>query len=74
MDLHFAWLDNEGNQRFAKFSDEERIHNLMQVIMERTGVTWTDRMFFWNAHADACKLLPERERERALQSAVIACA
>jgi hypothetical protein len=65
----FHWLDNEGNRRYAALPEAERVHNLMQVNMERTGITMADRMFFWRVYAEACGL--PAERERAIQFAVI---
>jgi hypothetical protein len=65
----FHWLDNEGNARYSTLPDSERVHNLMQVNMERTGVTLTDRMFFWDAYAEAANVDPMEGR--AIQRAVI---
>jgi hypothetical protein len=66
----FHWLDNEGNSRHRVIPAQERVHNLMQVNMERTGVSLTDRMYFWKAYAAAAGI-PAKE-ERTLQRAVMA--
>jgi tRNA A-37 threonylcarbamoyl transferase component Bud32 len=49
----FFWLDNERNARLVPLPMRWRVHNLMQVNMERTGVTKADRLRFWRAYASA---------------------
>lgn len=66
----FFWLDNERNERFHPISDRLRVHNLMQVNMERTGVTLADRMRFWRAYARAAGLHPGEARR--LQRRILA--
>lgn len=64
------WLDNERNEKFAALPRALRVHNLMQVNMERAGVMRSDRLRFWRAYVEASRL-PEPE-QRLVRQEVIA--
>lgn len=65
----FFWLDNEGVTRHRRVPEDLRVHNLMQVNMERTGVTLTDRLFFWRCYAAKAGI--RKSDERRIMRAVI---
>lgn len=58
----FFWLDNE-RTRVGRLTARRRIRNLVQVNMEREGVTLSDRMRIWKAYAAAAGLDPGLQRE-----------
>jgi hypothetical protein len=58
----FTWLDNEGLQRWPLLPLRLRLHNLMQVNMERTGVTLADRMRFWHEYCAGAGWSPSESR------------
>lgn len=57
-DWEFYWLDNEGIRRWRRLPRRLQIHNLMQVNMERAGVTLADRMRFWQEYKAAAGVSP----------------
>lgn len=66
---HFYWLDNEGNRRRpADALDVRLVRNLVQVNMDRKGLSVADRLRFWNSYARAARL--KREEARALRNKV----
>ena len=65
----FYWLDNE-RTRVGRLSQRRRVKNLVQVNMERDGVTRTDRMRFWKAYVPAAGIdvaLARALRRRVLE-------
>jgi tRNA A-37 threonylcarbamoyl transferase component Bud32 len=58
----FFWLDNERSRKFARLPMPLRVHNLMQVNMERRGVTLTDRMRFWKAYLEETHIPPNQQK------------
>ena len=62
----FFWLDNEAITRHGHLPERLRIHNLMQVNMERTGVTLADRMYFWHCYVEKAGIR-ERDQRRILR-------
>ena len=54
----FCWLDNEGLDHWRCLPRRLQAHNLMQVNMERTGVTRADRMRFWGEYQKAAGIDP----------------
>jgi hypothetical protein len=49
----FYWLDNEGNRRRSSRLYRRVIQNLVQVNMDRAGLTVADRLCFWRAYVAA---------------------
>jgi hypothetical protein len=66
----FCWLDNEGAKKFAVLPRQLRVHNLMQVNMERTGLSLPDRLRFWRAYVRASGL--PRGEARAIRKEAMA--
>lgn len=50
-DWEFIWLDNERARKFRRLPARKREQNLMQINMEREGVSPADRFCFWRAYA-----------------------
>ncbi|UCD70747.1 MAG: hypothetical protein JSW70_07000 [Syntrophobacterales bacterium] len=61
----FFWVDNERSRKFARLPMRLRVHNLMQVNMERRGVTMTDRMRFWKAYLEETHI-PTNQQKRVI--------
>lgn len=57
----FHWIDNERSRRYPALPPARRVRNLMQLNMDREGLTRTDRMRFWKTYAEAAEL-PLTER------------
>ena len=58
----FFWLDNERSRKFALLPMRFRVHNLMQVNMERRGVTLMDRMRFWKAYLEETHISSNQQK------------
>ncbi len=52
----FYWIDNERSRRYSTLPASKRIRNLMQLNMDRQGLTRTDRMQFWKIYAERADL------------------
>lgn len=58
----FFWLDNERCLKLAWLPMRLRVHNLMQVNMDRRGITLTDRMRFWKAYLETTHIPPNQQK------------
>ncbi|MEA3292812.1 MAG: lipopolysaccharide kinase InaA family protein [Pseudomonadota bacterium] len=61
-DYRFFWLDNERNRFYRSLPEPQRVHNLMQLNMDKQGISRSDRMRFWNAYLETAKVPPETKR------------
>jgi len=64
------WLDNERTRKWLRLPYRERVRNLMDMNMEREGLSRTDRLRFWKAYLDETGL--RGDAARSLMRDVIA--
>jgi tRNA A-37 threonylcarbamoyl transferase component Bud32 len=68
-DPRFVWIDLERTRRYNLLPEARRVHNLMQVNMEKQGLSHTDRMRIWRAYVSAAGIAA-RDEKRILRQVV----
>ena len=63
------WIDHERTRTYGKLPFGRRVHNLMQVNMEKAGWSRTDRLRVWKAYLEA-EPIPEAERDKLLRAVI----
>lgn len=65
----FIWLDNERTRRYRRLPLRRRVQNLVQINMERSGVSLSDRWRFWKAYSENAAL-SRAEQAKILRAVV----
>lgn len=63
------WIDHERTRTYAGLPFGRRVHNLMQVNMEKDGWSRTDRLRVWKAYLET-EPIPEADRPALLQAVI----